>query len=96
MLRTYGFLSFKVVGKSLDLSRQAIQLRLRRAHTKGDLDTFNYERLRPQLRSDNISREYSLSPENDAFIQDLVNKFEVFPATVVDAAVTRYRETLGS
>lgn len=39
-----GFVKWADVGKALDVSRQAIQLRLRAAQRRGDLDDATYER----------------------------------------------------
>lgn len=40
----HGYVKWADVGRALDVSRQAIQLRLRAAQSRGDLDDATYER----------------------------------------------------
>lgn len=93
MLDTHGFISHKTIGQQFGVTRQAIQLRLRRAFERGEITAEMCDRYHP-ADPPSTSREYSLAVTNDAFVQQQAELHQVRPSTIVDAALNRYRKTI--
>lgn len=91
---TYGFVNYAEIGRRLGLSRQAIQLRIKAARTAGLIDDLTHTRLRPPVRTDRVSIDVRIAPEARDFAWGLAERLEVHPATVVEAAILNYKQSL--
>lgn len=93
-LRTYGFVNYAEIGRRLGISRQAVQLRLKTAHDKGQIDDYTFQRLRPSLRNDNVEMCIKVAPETRAFLNGMAERLDLRVSTIVEAAITKYRHSL--
>ena len=94
MLQQMSLCNYAEVGRRLGVSRQTIQARLRRAERSGEITPEIAARYRPIVGHTTQRCNTSLTPENHAFVYGLAEQLRVPPATVIHAAVTRYRESL--
>lgn len=92
MLTECGFISQTTAAKHFGVSRQAIRKRLHAAHERGELSDELFRKFHPAATAgDLVKREMRLSPENDDFVTQMAQTHQVPITTVVNAALTRYR-----
>lgn len=96
MLRHFGYVSHKALAKEFNVTRQAIQLRLRRAQARKELSEALYERYSMTKAESSISHEFMISEANDAFLTRQAEYHQLRPSAIVDAALTRYRHSIGA
>lgn len=92
--RTYGFVNYAQVGRALGLTRQAIQLRIKTAHQRGQISDATLERFRQSSSAPTVTMEIQVSPETRDYLRDLAERLGLRISTIVEGAITKYRHTL--
>ena len=96
--REHGFVTYELVGDRVGLSRQAVQIGLRRHVDKGLVPASIYDKYWPSRNSKRGTKEvkFYLDPDTVDFIKNIALQLKVKPNIIVEAAIAHYRQHLKS
>lgn len=94
--REKGFVTYELVGAKIGLSRQGVQIGLRRAVDKGLVPESIYDKYWPAKQNNKTKKEikFFLDPDTVEFVKSMANQLKVKPNVIVEAAITVYRRHL--
>jgi hypothetical protein len=88
-----GFVTYELVGAKVGLSRQAVQIGLRRHVDRGAVPASIYDKYWPP-QGDKKEVTFHLNPETVDFIKTIASQLRVKPNTIVESALAHYRQHL--
>ena len=90
-----GFVTYQLVGQRVGLSRQAVQIGIKRRVASGDIPEAIYEKYWPS-KKDLKEIKFNLDSKTVDFIRATAQLLGVRPQVVVESAIAHYRQHLKS